>query len=82
MAIQPHVKLKSHTQKEDSVIMGFNYGFGDREEEAKPEPNYEPMVDRFRGSLVRLSIDIENRHEERNEGLDIPAHYDFIEVSS
>ena len=80
MAVQPHVKLKSDTQKEDPVTMEFNYGFGGNEEEAKPEPNYEPMVERFRGSLVRLNTDIENRHEERNETLEVPAHYDFIRI--
>lgn len=80
MAVQPHLKLKSSLQKEDPVAMNFNYGFGSDDQEAKPEPNYEPMVERFRGSLVRLNTDIENRHEERNEELEIPAHYDFIRI--
>jgi len=80
MAVQPHVKLKSDSQKDDLVIMEFKYGFPGNEEEAKSEPNYEPMVERFRGSLVRLNTDIESRHEERNETLGIPAHYDFIRI--
>lgn len=60
--------------------MSFNYGFGGDEEESKPEPNYAPMVERFRGSLVRLNTDLETRHEERNEALEVPAHFDFIRL--
>ncbi|MEX2595989.1 MAG: S8 family peptidase [Salibacteraceae bacterium] len=80
MAKKPHIKLNSSTQKEQSIKMDFNYGFGGQEDRAEEEPDYLPMVDTFRGSLARLNTDLTNRRQERNEALQIPAHIDYIQI--
>lgn len=81
MAIKPHIKLNSRKQKDKPVTMSFNYGFGNTgDEEPEEVPNYAPMAERFRGSLVRLNNDLATRHEERNDTLPVPAHFDFIKI--
>lgn len=82
MANKPHIKLNSTKQKEASVTMSFNYGFrGNNEDDDLPEePNYDPMVDSFRNSIIRFNADVESRRRERNEALEIPAHIDYLQV--
>ncbi len=81
MANKPHLKLNSQKQKENPITMDFNYGFGGAgDDESTEEPNYAPMVDRFRGSLIRLNENLETRRAERNAALQIPAHIDHIKI--
>ena len=47
------------------VTLAFNYGFGDKKEEEKVEPDYLPMVDSFRTSLQRFTTDVQTRVETR-----------------
>lgn len=79
MAKRPHVKLNTRLQNEKPETLSFNYGYGQKEEE-KIEPDYLPMVESFRTSLQKFSVDRQNRRTERNAALEVPAHVDYIRI--
>ncbi|MEO9872928.1 S8 family peptidase [Ekhidna sp.] len=79
MAKQPHIKLNTIVQTEGTREMQFNYGFNsDKDDDA--EKDYELMVKVFSDSYKRFTRDREVRVEERNPKLDIPTHFDYIEI--
>ena len=80
MPAKPHIKLNLSVQKEPTIGMSFNHGFGSNGEDTQEEPNYQPMVETFRSSLAQLRTDIEMRAEERDEELRIPAHIDYLQI--
>ena len=81
MAKKPHIKLNSGKQKEQAITISFNYGFGGVNDEVQEEPDYQPMTETFRTSLVGLYSDLDNRQQERNEALQIISHIDYIKIS-
>lgn len=78
MAKRPHVKLNTSLQKERPETLSFNYGYGEAQE--NDEPDYEPLVETFRTSLQRFSVDRQTRRAERNTTLHIPAHIDYVQI--
>jgi hypothetical protein len=78
MPKRPHVKLNTKLQKEKPEKLSFNYGYGETQE--NKDPDYEPMVDSFRNSLQRFSIDRQTRRAERNAALEVPDHIDYIQI--
>lgn len=81
MAKKPHIKLNSENQKEKTVVMSFNYGFGNSDEEETQEViDYLPMVDSFRRSFDRLNTDLIIRRQERNQALEVTSHIDYIQI--
>ncbi len=81
MAIKPHVKLNTDVQKEPTVKLKFNYGFGKEPEEETEEPkNYYPLAEAFRTYLARFYNDYENRIAERNPQIEVPAHIEYINI--
>lgn len=79
MAKRPHIKLNTSLQNEKPEPLSFNYG-GYGQTQDNDEPDYEPMVERFRTSLQRFSADSQIRRTERNPALKIPAHIDYIQI--
>lgn len=80
MAKRPHIKLNTAVQQERAARMYFNYGFGDDGKEQPLDPNYMPMAETFRTSLIRLENDVQTRRVERNDALALPAHIEYIQI--
>jgi hypothetical protein len=78
MAKKPHLKLNTNKQFEKPVVLKFNYGFPEEEDEKADEPNYFPMAKSFRVLLSNFNKDLNSRIEERN--IDVPNHIEYIEI--
>lgn len=79
--LRPHIKLNTREQKEDSVKVKFNYGFGaENNDKDKKEKKYERMIDSFRNSLTQYQRNRQIRVEERNEAIQVPVHIDYIQI--
>lgn len=81
MTKKPHVKLNTNKQIEPSVVLKFNYGYGEDDQEKNTDPDYFLMVESFRTDLNRWNKDIRVRKEERNPNLEIPYHIDYIRIN-
>lgn len=81
--LKPHIKLNSQKQREETVSVKFNYGFGkkeDEEEDTPVEPDYRNTLATFRKSLNRFYNDFNTKRKERNDRLQIPSHIDYINI--
>ena len=64
--LKPHLRLNTNEQKDPSVKLKFNYGFGDEDEEVDQGPkDYRPMARSFQGYLANLRSDYRTRLNER-----------------
>lgn len=79
---RPHVRLNTDQQKDPSVALRFNYGFGEQEEdeEDNPDPIYDNMAREFRQMLTRLTNDRQTRTAERNPQIEVPANIEYIRI--
>lgn len=76
---KPHVKLNTKEQKDETVKLKFNYGFGDDDDDDDEEPkNYYPMALALRGYLNRFNADLGKRIDQRT--IEVPDHIDYIQV--
>lgn len=79
MAIKPHIKLDIINQQDPSVILHYNYGFGDNEKETNDSPDYAFMIENFRKNLSEWRYEKQQRISERNPDLNL-QHIDFIKI--
>ncbi|WP_169305704.1 S8 family peptidase [Sphingobacterium alkalisoli] len=82
---KPHVLLNTQVQKNESVTMKYNYGFGDdkNSDEAKKdiERNYISIGQNLQRSYRDFNIDRRQRIIQRNQELAVPLHVDFVRIN-
>ncbi|ERJ61338.1 S8 family peptidase [Sphingobacterium paucimobilis] len=81
---KPHVLLNTRIQKNDSVKMKYNYGFGDdkkdKEENEKPD-DYVRIGQNLQRSYTKFNADRAQRTARRSVYLEVPLHVDFIRIN-
>jgi hypothetical protein len=78
---KPHVKLNTQKQSEGQFNFKYSVRFQDKDaEDDSEEKDYTGMARLFQTSLHKLSRDKKRREENRNPGLDIPKHIDYIRL--
>lgn len=81
---KPHVLLNTRIQKNDSVKMKYNYGFGDdkkdNEENEKPD-DYVRIGQNLQRSYTTFNEDRAARILRRNPALALPLHVDFVRIN-
>ena len=83
MAKKKHLKFLSDKQLEEVGKIKFKYGYGDKEEEDEetPIPNYYRQASNLRISLENYSIERQQKYQQRNAGIEIPANIDYIQIN-
>jgi hypothetical protein len=77
---KPHVKLDTGRQKDPSVPLKFNYGFGKEEDEDElpVQKTYRAIAENLRLNLNLYNRERRRRVEDRT--LDLPQHVDYIQI--
>jgi hypothetical protein len=79
-----HVKLDTKQQIEKVEVFKYNYGYSKVEEASDErevvEQDYQALARSFIIDLANWESDVNTRVANRNSTLNIPVHYDYIEV--
>jgi len=75
-----HLRIIANRQLEESGEVKFNYGFGNNDDEANPEPNYIFMARAFRDDLQSYRSDLEVKAGAKDETINVPYNVDYVEV--
>lgn len=75
-----HLRIIADRQLEESGQVKFNYGFGDNESRANPEPNYFYVARMFRNDLQSYHEDLETKVATKDNTINVPYDVDYIEV--
>lgn len=81
---KPHVLLNTRIQKNDSVSMKYNYGFGDDgndKEEKNKLDDYIRIGRNLQGSYTKFNDNRDQRVASRSSQMKIPLHIDFIRIN-
>lgn len=82
MTKKPHVLLNTREQKNDSVTMRYNYGFGDNDDDREPEDDRMDSVQigrNLKSSYSNFNRDRRQRVDRRK--IDVSVHVDFIRIN-
>lgn len=80
---KPHVLLNTRIQKNDSVKMKYNYGFGEDNNEKEDDKKYDyvHIGQNLQRSYTKFNADRAQRIAIRNTALGIPLHVDFVRIN-
>ena len=81
MPLKPHVKLNTSEQRDKTVTLKFNYGFGDDKElDDELDKNYRPMAQDFLNYLTSFKNNYQTRIAQRNPAIQSPVHIEYIQI--